>query len=565
MLYAGDSSDHGSFSLFKVTVEASEEGICRVPEIVAIVQKYICMLQSTGPREWLWKEIQKMEEIEFAFKNEERPMSAVSRIAGRMHLYSPEHTLSGGRILREYDADMIADYTNRLSLSSCQVIVAHKGATADATEPWYGTKYSTSQLPIDEIKRFMGDISEDALHLPPPNDFLPASLDVLDAFQPVAARSSIPRAHPLSARLPPLAHFAGRCVPEGNAHDLKDVCRPPVPLDCGEGSNAVVWFKQDVTYCRPKLVVMASIFCPNAYATAENAALAELFVSYAMEALNEYAYAASIAGLSYSVSVTSDGLSLVFAGFNDKVETLLNRVCTTMAELHSNIDEATFNRLREKLQQTLTNWDKKQPYQHAMYHTDYARFSPYHHMSKKRECSESMTIDAFRAFARDSLFQKIAVEALVVGNATAADAIKLARCIETTLGSGDLAQGEVPDRRLLKIPGSAVHRMSARDAHLWREMTQGTHIMTGQCTQANGFLKTCGMTRSHRNGAIILRRRALFSSTTATWHISLHHSCGDLFLLRRRMRRFCLLPLSAHRESWRVSSQRKHPSASQRL
>ena len=58
----------------------------------------------------------------------------------------------------------------------------------------------------------------------------------------------------------------------------------------------------------------------------ESRALTSLFSSLVDDALNEFAYSADIAGASYSLGLSSNGLQLALGGFSHKVPELLEAV-----------------------------------------------------------------------------------------------------------------------------------------------------------------------------------------------------------------------------------------------
>lgn len=77
---------------------------------------------------------------------------------------------------------------------------------------------------------------------------------------------------------------------------------------------ARVWHKTDTTFRRPKAVLYIAIMNPRAYSSPEAAVLARLACMLLGEHLNSVTYEASLAGLSFSLSTTSNGFQLVVRG-----------------------------------------------------------------------------------------------------------------------------------------------------------------------------------------------------------------------------------------------------------
>ena len=86
---------------------------------------------------------------------------------------------------------------------------------------------------------------------------------------------------------------------------------------------------------------------PLAYATAKSCVLTDMTCALVKDTLNEYAYSAEVAGLSYQVYNTVQGLQLYFLGYNDKMYLLAGKVAETLANLK--IDAKRFDIIRDKV------------------------------------------------------------------------------------------------------------------------------------------------------------------------------------------------------------------------
>jgi nardilysin len=82
-LAAGSDDDfslNSSCSLFTIEIVLSESGRCRVEEVIESVFSYLKMLKGQGPSERIFKEIQKLGELEFEFGEEKQPQEMVKQI-----------------------------------------------------------------------------------------------------------------------------------------------------------------------------------------------------------------------------------------------------------------------------------------------------------------------------------------------------------------------------------------------------------------------------------------------------------------------------------------------------
>jgi insulysin len=94
--------------------------------------------------------------------------------------------------------------------------------------------------------------------------------------------------------------------------------------------------------------------------------LTTLYTSLLEDSLVTYAYHADVAGLSYSLNLTSTGLQLMFRGYNHKLSVLAQKVLEEMRTMRARPDR--FALIKEAVERELKNFSLEQPYQHAMYY-----------------------------------------------------------------------------------------------------------------------------------------------------------------------------------------------------
>lgn len=98
-----------------------------------------------------------------------------------------------------------------------------------------------------------------------------------------------------------------------------------------------LWFKQDDKFFLPKACLNFEFFSPFAYVDPLHCNMAYLYLELLKDSLNEYAYAAELAGLSYDLQNTIYGMYLSVKGYNDKQPILLKKIIEKMATFE--IDE----------------------------------------------------------------------------------------------------------------------------------------------------------------------------------------------------------------------------------
>ena len=271
-LSAGEGSAASDFSSFTVSIELTVAGLERVDEVIAIVFQYIGMLQREGVSERIWMEEQAVAQMGFQFKEKEEPSSATSRYASWMHKYPPAEIFTGAYLFSKYDSDLIEATQNCLTVQACMITVqAHEleDQTTDE-ERWYTTKYSKN--PTGNCDSFIAKMAEarPELYLPAENPFIATKFDIKPAPEQ-------PSDHPVL---------------------LSDT------------ALTALWHKQDTTFKKPKGILHVDLSTPHAYTSPTAAVLSSLFTRMTEDSLNEFAYAAEIAGLGYNLFNTVRSIRL---------------------------------------------------------------------------------------------------------------------------------------------------------------------------------------------------------------------------------------------------------------
>lgn len=241
-LSAGDSSGYpGGFGFFIISVDLTEKGLAHANEVVEIVFRYIAMLRTEGPKSWVFDELKHINEIAFRFKDKERAAGYCSNLAGRLHVYPPEHLLDASYVLREFRPELITQLLDCLVPGQVRLMLVAKEFSALPNlceEPVYGTLYVEEPIGVEQLQRWAAAERVERLHLPAPNPFIAVNFDVL--LPPPA-----PAQFPVLLRDDPLIRL---------------------------------WYKQDTRFLMPKLNIFLAISSPLTYATPVSSNMAELFV-----------------------------------------------------------------------------------------------------------------------------------------------------------------------------------------------------------------------------------------------------------------------------------------------
>jgi len=387
-LMAGVSSGAKGFSFFVINVDLTEDGMLHTDDIVTLMFQYLNMLRELGPQKWVFDELKGLSTVAFRFKDKETPQGYVCGLAGRLQYYPIEEVISGDYIFKEWKPELIQSLIDILTPDKIRIAVVGKTfeSVADTAEKWYGTSYKLEKIAEEDLNKWKNAGLLDKFHLPPKNEFIPEQLDL---------------------------------VPREETSSL------PVTLKTTKLSR--VWYKQDEEFLLPKAILYIEIFSPLAYLDPLRCSQTCLLSSLFHDALNEYTYAACLAGLSYSLDNTKYGLQLKVKGYSDKLPILLKKLVDKLTNF--TIDPQRFKILKESYVRALQNFRAEQPYQHAAYFTNVLLAERAWTKMDLLNACEDLTVEALQSFI-PFLFSQLHLEFLIHGNVTKDQAIAMVETVE---------------------------------------------------------------------------------------------------------------------------------------
>ncbi|KAM7505463.1 hypothetical protein LguiB_004367 [Lonicera macranthoides] len=327
-LYAGESDWTNEFSFFEVVIDLTDVGHGHVQDIVALLFKYILLLQQSGVCKWIFDELSAICEMVFHYQDKTHPINYVVDVASNMQLYPPKDWLVGSSLLSKFNPDIIQSALNELTPNSVRIFwesTKFEGCT-DKTEPWYGTAYSMEKIDGSVIQQWLERAPDEHLHLPMPNVFIPTDLSLKN--------------------VPDKAHL---------------------PLLLRKSPYSKLWYKPDTMFSTPKAYITIDFNCPFAGNSPESNVLTDIFTRLLMDYLNEYAYYAEVAGLYYWICQTDNGFQVSVVGYNHKLRILLERVIEKIANFEVKLDR--FSVIKELVTKGYQNFKFQQPYELAMYYS----------------------------------------------------------------------------------------------------------------------------------------------------------------------------------------------------
>ncbi|ODQ53020.1 a-pheromone processing metallopeptidase Ste23 [Saitoella complicata NRRL Y-17804] len=419
-LSAGSTHVTEGADMFKINIELTEEGLEKYEEVVEAVFRYIAIMKSREPEEWVWKEMANMAEVGFKYAEKSPASKFTMSVAGYMQKgYKPEEVLSGGELFRRYDPKAIKECLDALRPDNFRIfLISQKEPNAGFTEQerWYGTEYrlepisSNLQSAIADVKAEEGE-----LRFPGVNEFIPTNFETHRKDVPAEAQAK----RPTLIKHTSLIRF---------------------------------WHKKDDTFWVPKANANFLFRTPLAYATPKHSVLTRLYCDLVKDALNEYSYDADLAGLEYNLYPDHEGINLQLSGYNDKLHILLEKILSHLAAPQITADR--FAVTKERLMRAYKNFEQEPAVNHAVYWMGYLMSETMWNNEEKLAVVDAVTLDQVQDFAKD-LLKEAHVEALVHGNMFKEDALKLAQSVEEVLKPAALARSQLIRNRSCQLPENA--------------------------------------------------------------------------------------------------------------
>jgi len=465
-----------------VGITLTQAGLDSLPTVAQLLFAACALLRRAGPQRWVWDELAGTKAMEFRFQEEEDSLEYVTRIAANASRFAPEHAVDGEWRMTAWDAEAVAAVLQLLVPQNCRLDLQSAlftsggggdhgvsvtpamttplgdGHAAQAlhvhTERWMGVPYTVTPLPQAWLTEWTfpepASLPHD-LALPPRNTYIPTDFslvpDASTGSQRMAPSEDDDLAYPLVANT-----------------RLRAPAPPArLPIAAPAALRLRGWHKLDGAAGRfgsPRGCAFFCIASPASAGTAIQEAHTQVALRLLEDALAQVTYLADVAGLRCHVSHDGMRADLKVDGFSQHLGALVTHLFAAIAALPSTCTDAPrLARVREAVARRLRNALLK-PLKHASYLRLRCLRSHGHGVQAQLKAVEDVDGAALARHVAEVL-ASARVDALVVGNVTAADAQQLLVSSAAHLPSGphgcsNNALGE----RVLRVPSSTSGRPS---------------------------------------------------------------------------------------------------------
>ncbi|XP_047444076.1 nardilysin-like [Mugil cephalus] len=319
-LFGGNSEtgfdQNSTYSIFSISITLTDQGYQNFYQVVHFVFQYLKMLQTLGPQQRIYEEIQKIEANEFHYQEQMDPIEFVENICENMQLFPKQDVLTGDQLMFEYEPQVIGAPLALLTPDKANLLLMspENEGLCGLREKWFGTSYSSEDIPEEWTERWKGDFDLNPdLRLPAENQFIATDFSLKPSDSPDS-------------------EFPVRIVND---------------------ERGGLWYKKDNKFKIPKGYIRFNLISPMIQKSPENLVLFDLFVNILAHNLAEPAYEADVAQLGYKLVAGEHGMVVRLKGFNHKLPLLLKLIVDQLSDFEA--EPGVFTMFSEQLKKTYFN------------------------------------------------------------------------------------------------------------------------------------------------------------------------------------------------------------------
>ncbi|WP_333798311.1 insulinase family protein [Rheinheimera sp.] len=390
-LSAGGGIDGSNYKDFTLAFELTPQGMLAQDEILLASFSYLAMLKQQPFPADIFAERQKLVRWSFLYQEQKTPLQLASDLAVNLQHYPVEDYVFGDYRMETPEPALYQHLLSFFHERNLRLMLIAPDVKVDRQARWYHTPYS--QLAI----------TSDLLH-------------GLQQAKPLPD-CHLPKANPYLADEPQL---------------LPTTAGKPLPQLYYQADGIKLWFKPDADFRTPKGHIFVELTLPNTITGIAELALCKLWLELFLDDINEQFYAATTAGLNYNLHVQQHGLTLHCSGLTGNQVALLFDILQQMP--NRQFSQSRFDELKRQLVRHWQNQARNKPIT-QLFSKLSALLQPLNPESETlatvlADCS----FDDFQRFYA-AMFQKVHVEALMIGHWQEQDVVRLQQQIAKWLGT----------------------------------------------------------------------------------------------------------------------------------
>lgn len=400
-LGSGSWDQTKDYNSLVISVELTPLGTEQPERVLELIMGYAELLRNSPFPEDFYDEQATMARLKDVYTDKGEGSSRSVDLANNALQYPLEAAEKLATSFLRKDPDFYYELLECIRPENMLVVLAAKGMETDKVEEIFDIDYSYLEIEGDLYERLASPSIAPSLSLPQQNPFVPTSVSLL----------------------------------------------PEQPLKLIDEPGLNLFYAQDLQFKRPKVAMRFRVRVPEQSYDARDAALLDLYEATVQEYVNEVAYDALMADLSYTISAGMEGVTVALFGYNDSASRLLPVLKNALTE--ATLPEERFNAIKERLIRNWRNLEFGNAYSFTRYVVNKSSYKDYFLPAELAEAAEEIALGDIRQLMK-TMYKQNRIEALVYGNMPAAEAIAAARSLQEGLGTRRAAK-DVFDSQLLNL------------------------------------------------------------------------------------------------------------------
>jgi insulysin len=385
-----------------IGIDLTPAGEADYHKVLAMTFAYIHFLQAAPFPTAFYQDQARIAALQETYADRGEGAPLATSLANQAMFYPLELAERAPFIWGKPDEAAYRNLLNALTPDNLLVTLAAKGVPTDKQEEIYGTAYAYTETQGAPYERLVNPSELAEFALPAANPFMPTSTQL------VAERP------------------------------LKLIDEPSLQL----------YYSADVEFQRPQTTLIFRFVPRRAIAGLEGDLLLDYYQTCLIDALEPAAGDAAIAGVSYSLSLGLEGMTLTASGFGDSPVRFAQYVADQL--LNFEVSPERYEALKERTLRELRSYEQTEAYRLARDQAN-ALLREYVYLPpQKLERAPSVTWEETKAYAK-SYFAAGVIESVVHGHITEQNAIAAARGFAESIGAKAAPSSELLRRRHLAM------------------------------------------------------------------------------------------------------------------
>lgn len=407
-------------SFFVLEIGLTDDGLDEVNKVIERCAQMLNYLREHGVPEYIFDEIKNMQQISYQYQLPERVFDMVEHHAYNMMFEDLSTYPMKTNITSKYDPYSIEEFLDYLTLDRAQIFILAPSKLVDLEpqyqEPWMGGEYAI--LPVDKVlmnRWCLADEHTD-MAVPPPNDFIPDSLQLVNKERTSDGYTVIP---------------------------------PKLLVDDRWGK---FYFEEDKRFLVPQVDLTFNFLVPATESpSARNSVLLDLYLKAVDEQLNALRYRAYLGGLSGALGISHYGLSLQVSGYSDKARIFLKNIIDGLKQCRPTEDQ--FELYKNLLRRAYKNAVLASPLDLGIEVMQSMVYADQFTCEEKLSEIENISYKDFLDLCA-TLYSKVYIQALLYGNLTEQEAKNMWEGVSSAFQTTPLPKKERRSREVLHLQGN---------------------------------------------------------------------------------------------------------------